>query len=598
MSLDIARSIAFSGMMATQVQISVASANISNADTKGYTEKTANQTTSVTAGVGTGVVVTGITSNVDKLLLKSLIGATADLGSADTANNYLNQLQALFGSTTSAASSSTGTSLANTLASLESAVSALAATPSSTSLQSNVVSALDAVASQLRDTSSGIQKLRGNADQDISSSVSDVNQQLQLIASLNSQIKQATATNQPTGDLEDQRNTALQDISSKMNVSYFTASNGDLQVYTTTGQALVDSSAHTLSYTPAGNVTAATTYSATPPSGFSGITVNGVDITSQITSGNIGALINLRDNILPASQSQLDQLANQLSASLNAVHNQGTAVPPPSSLTGTATLSLTTPLSSMTGTVRLAVTNSQGVLGSYTDLDLSTVTGSPPTVNDLINAINSKTSTSGVAASLDGNGHLVLKSTTSGDGVAINEMTSSLGSGSQGFSDYFGLNDLVTGTGASNFAVNSNILNNSGLLAVSTLDASATLTAGSSVLSPSSATVSNALYSALTGSTSFSAAGGLGASTGSFTDYAAAIVSSAASKASQASATYTAKDTAQSTFANALSSQSGVNLDQETANLSSLQNKYTAASELIQVIEQMFTALTSAIQAG
>ena len=86
MSLDIARSIAFSGMMATQVQISVASANISNADTKGYTEKTANQTTSVTAGVGTGVVVTGITSNVDKLLLKSLIGATADLGSADTAN--------------------------------------------------------------------------------------------------------------------------------------------------------------------------------------------------------------------------------------------------------------------------------------------------------------------------------------------------------------------------------------------------------------------------------------------------------------------------------------------------------------------------------
>src|SRR5882757_7474321 len=112
--------------MTTQVQISVASSNISNADTKGYTEKTANQTTSVTGGVGTGAVVTGITANVDKLLLKSLIGATWDLGSADTTSSYLNQLQALFGSTSSSSSSSsgTGTSLANTLASLESAVSA------------------------------------------------------------------------------------------------------------------------------------------------------------------------------------------------------------------------------------------------------------------------------------------------------------------------------------------------------------------------------------------------------------------------------------------------------------------------------------------
>ena len=83
-SLDIARNIAFSGLWATQVQISVASANIANADTKGYTEKTANQASSITSGVGTGVTVTGITSTVDKLLLKSLIGANSDLGSAGT----------------------------------------------------------------------------------------------------------------------------------------------------------------------------------------------------------------------------------------------------------------------------------------------------------------------------------------------------------------------------------------------------------------------------------------------------------------------------------------------------------------------------------
>lgn len=155
MSLDIARSVAFSGLSATSVQISVTSSNISNADTTGYTRKSATQSSSVTNGVGTGVTVTGITSTVDKLLLKSLVSADSELGAADTTNTYLTSLQQLYGSISSSDDSSSGTSLANSIASLESALSSLASTPSSASLQSNVVSALDDVASQLRETSSG-----------------------------------------------------------------------------------------------------------------------------------------------------------------------------------------------------------------------------------------------------------------------------------------------------------------------------------------------------------------------------------------------------------------------------------------------------------
>ncbi|MBR0754764.1 flagellar hook-associated protein FlgK [Bradyrhizobium jicamae] len=587
MSLDIARLIAYSGLSATQVQISVASANISNADTKGYTEKTANQSTSVTGGVGTGVTVTGITSTVDKLLLKSLVSATSDLGSADTTNSYLTELQQLYGSTSS--SDSSGTSLANTLASLESALSSLASTPGSASLQASAVSALDDVATQLRETSASIQNLRSNADQDIASSVDDINSDLTQIAGLNAQIKQQAATGQSTADLEDQRNTALQDLASKMNVSYFTASNGDLQIYTASGQALVDSSAHTLSYTAAANVTAATTYNpGSSSSGFSGITVNGVDITSQITSGKVAALVTLRDQTLPAAQSQLDQLATQLASSLNTVSNQGSSVPPPTSLTGTATTSSSTALSA-SGTVRIAVADKSGNLVSYADLDLS----SYATVGSLVSAING---ISGVSASIDSSGHLSISATGSGNGIAINEMTSAVGSSSAGFSDYFGLNDLVTATGASDFAVRSDILSGTAALPTATLDSSATLTAGNSVLSSGSTTVINALHDALTDSTSFSATGGLAATTGSFADYASAIVANVASKATAASSTYTAKETAQSSYANSLSSQSGVNLDEESARLSFLQNKYTAASELLQVINSMFSALVTAVQ--
>ncbi|WP_298362789.1 flagellar hook-associated protein FlgK [uncultured Bradyrhizobium sp.] len=588
-SLDIARSIAFSGLSATQVQISVASANISNADTKGYTEKTANQSSSVTSGVGTGVTISGITSAVDKLLLKSLVGANSDLGAADTNNNYLTELQQLYGSTSSSGSSTTGTSLANTIAAFESALSSLASTPSSASLQSNAVSALAAVTNQLQQTSSGIQKLRSNADQDIASSVTDINSDLQQISDLNKQIKQEAAAGQPTADLEDQRNSALQDLASQMNVSYFTTSSGDLQVYTGSGQALVDSTAHPLSYTAAPSVTASTTYTAgSATSGFSGITVNGVDITSQVSSGKVSALIALRDQTLPAAQSQLDQLAQQLASSVNAVSNQGTSVPPPTSLTGTATVSNSTSFAG-TGTVRIAVADKSGNLVSYQDIDLSAYS----TVGALAAKINT---ISGVSASVDANGHLSISATGSGNGIAINQMTSSVGG--EGFSQYFGLNDLITGTSASNIAVRADIPSGTATLPTATLDASSTLTVGNSVLSSGSATVVNALSSALTGSTNFAMAGGLGATTGSFTDYAAAIVASVAGKASQASATYTSKQTAQSTYASSLSSQSGVNIDQESANLSALQNKYAAASQIITTINSMFSALMTAMSAA
>ena len=388
--------------------------------------------------------------------------------------------------------------------------------------------------------------------------------------------------------MEDQRNTAVVSVASSLPVSYFTTSSGAMQVYTASGQALVDNSVHQLSYTPAASVTASTAYSSTPPSGFGGIMVNGVDITSQINSGSIGGLINLRDTILPGAQSQLDELANQLTTALNTVHNQGTAVPAPASLTGTAPVTATTPLSG-SGTFRIAVTDQSNNLVTYQDLNLS----SYATVGDLVGAING---ISGLSASIDSNGHVVIAATGANTGVAINEMSSAAGPSGQGLSDWLGLNDLLTGSGASDIAVRADILKNPGLLATSTLDSSASPAAGASVLSPGSATVANSLYSTLIGNTTFNAVAGIGTTTESFANYAADIVSSVATKASGAATDYTNTQTMQSSFQNTMSSESGVNLDQETARLSTLQNQYSASAELLQVINQMFTSLITAMQ--
>lgn len=585
MSLSLARYSAYSALMTTQTQISVASANIANADTEGYTKKTATQVATVSNGIGTGTTITGISSNVDKLLLKSLFQAVSALGSATVTDSYASQLQSLFGSTSSGDDSS-GTSIANTIAALETAIADLADTPESETLKAQVVSALDDVAAQLRDTSNQIQTLRSNADQEIASDVDQANDLLATIKDLNDQIVKEQAAGNSTADLEDQRNTALQDLSSLMDINYYSTDSGAIYVYTTSGQVLLNSAVHELSFTSAGSVTSSAAY----PGGLSGITVDGTDITAQIKSGSIAALIDQRDNVLTDAQSELDQLAVALADSLNAISNASTASPPPNSLTGATEVASGDSLSA-SGIFRVAETDSDGNLVSYQDFDLSGYA----TVGDLVSAIDGM---DGVSANIDADGHVVITADDSNNGVAVNEMTSSVGSSGRGLADYLGLNDLVAATGAGDFTVRSDILSNTSLLPNSTLDPSSTLTVGDSVVPEGSTAMAQSLYDAMTGDTSFSAAGNLSNRSTSFASYAADIVADAASAATKAVNTLTIKETVKSNLADTVSSQSGVNIDEETARVSQLENEYAAAAQLLQVLNSMFSSLLESVQSS
>src|SRR5262249_11537238 len=156
-------------------------------------------------------------------------------------------------------------------------------TPESSTLKAQAVSALDAVASQLRATSSGIQGLRSDADHAIADGVNTVNGLLKNLGDLNKQIAQAPARGQSTADLEHQRNSALQQLSSDMDVTSYVNSNNQLRISTSGGLPLLDTQVHTLSYAPAASASAGTVFGA--------ISLGGVDVTSQISSGSIGALI-------------------------------------------------------------------------------------------------------------------------------------------------------------------------------------------------------------------------------------------------------------------------------------------------------------------
>ncbi|MET0437996.1 MAG: flagellar hook-associated protein FlgK [Devosia sp.] len=573
MSFAAIRNTASSALTTTQVRLSIAAANIANADTAGYTQKTGVQTMTSMGGLGAGVTVSAITSAVDKYLLKDMATALTALGAATVNDTFADRLQALFGAVDGDDSSTT---LANSVTALETALAQLAGTPESTTLRALVVDALDSLASDLRSASSGIQELRANADSGIEDSVNLVNQQLETIDALNMLIGMAQARGESTVDLEDQRNTALQAIASEMNVSSYVTSDSQMKIYTGSGVALLDSAVHKLSYEASSFVTTGTV--------FSPITVEGQDITGTVTSGTMGALIDQRDEILPLAQDELDELATALMGRLNAIYNQGTMLPAPGTLTSTTTVAATDTFAG-TGTLRIATVDDQGALVSYGDFDLSTFA----TVSDFVAAINA---TGSMSAGIDAGGKLTIAS-TSGDGIALADIDSSVSG--QGVSDYFGFNDLMTGTSALNIAVRSDIKAKSDTLSMAVLSTDDSPTIGAKAVSVSSAIASN-LQSAMLGETTFSAAGTLSAKATSFVDYAGLIASGAALRADSAATTLTSKQNTYDTLASAFASQTGVNVDEETALVTELTQQYSTAAQLLQALNDMFDALLSAVK--
>ncbi|RYZ66777.1 MAG: hypothetical protein EOP08_04170 [Proteobacteria bacterium] len=93
---------------------------------------------------------------------------------------------------------------------------------------------------------------------------------------------------------------------------------------------------------------------------------------------------------------------------------------------------------------------------------------------------------------------------------------------------------------------------------------------------------------------SFAASGSLSATSDSFSSYAARIVAAAATDASTAASALERRQSSYDAASDALSSETGVNVDEETARLSELQQQYSTAAQILSVLNDMFDALLAA----
>lgn len=562
MSLSGALANASAALTTSQYQVALSTTNVANASTDGYTTKT-YLATSQTA---TLALSTGELSRVtDTYLQKSLISSSASAGYAETIDSYMSRYDTLLGDTSSSGD------IASLTSALATSLTTLAAGTGDTDAAA-VVSAASELVDGLRTLSSGIQDLRSDADAAIATTVDEINALLLEIDSLNDQIV-AGQGDQTT--LADARDTALQTLSGLVGVTSYTDASGRLNIYAG-GQMLVGTTVSTLSFTASGAVSADSAY----PTSLSGVSVNGRDVTSSLTGGELGALIDLRDEALPAEQAALDSLAATLISAVNTAASTG-AASPPGTLTSTAAVTAATPLS-LTGSLGVVQSTTAGVATALDQIDLSSVT----TVGELMDALNG---VSGVTASIV-DGKLTISS--SSGGVTLDSSVALTADG-ETLTDWMGFNDVFSGDDASTIRVVASLTTNPGLLAASSLDTSAAV--GQTAVASGGGGGAVALMTALTEDRSFAESGNLSARSRSLMDYATDVLSGAATTISTAASTAASATALRDGYANSLSNATGVNLDEQTALVSLYQQQYEISAQLMAAIQAMYDALISMV---
>jgi flagellar hook-associated protein 1 len=358
-SLNASLATALSGLTADQDALAATSNNVANANTPGYSREvpvlvTGNPIIEDPLTFGSGVSVQSIESIRDPILESQIAQETQTQGQLNSLVSALSETQVNFTSS----SGDIGTDITNFFSS----VNQLSTNPSDLSLRQGVLTAADNLATAFNTTANNLTSQVTSLNQNVTQTVGQINQLTTQIAQLNGQIANLENVGESAGSFIDQRTQAIDQLSSLVDVSQIQSGNNELTLTTAAGTALV-----------AGQQSFQLT---TQPvaSGAEDIFSQGTDITSTIASGQLGGILEARDQQIPDIQNQLDTLAAGLANSVNGVQtagydlngNLGTDLftPPPTSITGAAaslSVAITDP--------SLIAASSDGTVGSNGNAD-------------------------------------------------------------------------------------------------------------------------------------------------------------------------------------------------------------------------------------
>lgn len=348
---------ALSGLEAAQAAIDTTGQNIANASTPGYSRQEVNLTersampinalSSVTGDgsqLGTGVDITSITRIRDSFLDSQYRFQNSQTSADNTNTTILGQAQASLNEPTSSGLSTVMDNFWQGFNTYASAPNQDGSTQTIIGQGQAVADSLNTLAGQITTLQSQVTQQYDTLTDPTSGAVaSDANQ----IAQLNTQIAQAQAAGINANDLEDQRDTAIDDLSQYSNVYTTTQSNGMVDV--SFGNAATSAQNGTTDATPLVD------------GGTVNLSQNLTDSNLSGSSGTLGALLGQYDpnaaggtptGTLVNYMNSLNTVANQLVTTVNnaisTADPQGATAPTffdPSGTTA-ATISVNSSLSS------------------------------------------------------------------------------------------------------------------------------------------------------------------------------------------------------------------------------------------------------------
>jgi flagellar hook-associated protein 1 FlgK len=192
-----------------------------------------------------------------------------------------------------------------------SSLSALSTNPTSSSAGGAVLTAGQNLATAFNTASNTLTSQQAGLNTQVTQDVSQINQITQQIAALNPQIAELKATGQDGGTAQDQQNQLVLTLSALTSVAVTQTDNGETLTTGNGTPLVVGSQSFALQTTNGSNGTQQV------------LDQNGANITSSLTTGDLGGTIQMRDQIIPGLLNQLNTLANQFAGAINAAQAKG-----------------------------------------------------------------------------------------------------------------------------------------------------------------------------------------------------------------------------------------------------------------------------------
>ncbi|MCJ7925553.1 MAG: flagellar hook-associated protein FlgK [Pantoea vagans] len=307
---------AMSGLSAAQAALSTTSNNITNYTVAGYSRQTtvlaqSNSTLQGNSYYGNGVNISGVQREYDAFIATQLRGASANYSAVDTQHSQISNIDDLLSTSTTSLS----TSLQGFFTNLQNVVS----NANDPSARQSILSNAQGLVSQFQTSAQYLNSMQNSVNADIDSSVKQINTFSTQIADLNKQIAKLTTGNGTApNDLLDKRDQLVNDLNNVVGVTV-SQQDGGYTVSMANGLTLVNGDkSHDLVAMASSSDPTRTTI------GYVDKQAGNVEIPEKlITTGSLGGLLAFRTQDLDLAQNQLGQLAAAFTTSFNDVHKQG-----------------------------------------------------------------------------------------------------------------------------------------------------------------------------------------------------------------------------------------------------------------------------------